>query len=270
MITITIGTNGRLGNQMFQYASLMGIADKQNLIYGVDYFKGSSESWDKFPDDILINQNTFVLPKAFQLSALQCDEKYKIKNETTFHFDSNMFDIDDDIQLHGYFQTEKYFKHIESKVRSEFTFRPDIIKCSHDYLKDKINYETVAIHVRRGDYLLYPHHGTCDLRYYTSALEQFTDKNYNFIVMTDDIEWAKSTFSGNDNFFISESKNQFIDMCIMTICNHNIIANSTFSWWGAWLNKNTNKKVIAPHKWFGGSLDHLNTNDLMPEKWIRL
>jgi hypothetical protein len=88
--------------------------------------------------------------------------------------------------------------------------------------------------------------------------------------MTDDIEWAKSTFSGNDNFFISESKNQFIDMCTMTLCNHNIIANSTFSWWGAWLNQNINKKVIVPHKWFGKPLAHLNTYDLIPANWIRL
>jgi hypothetical protein len=271
MITITVGTNGRLGNQMFQYASLMGIADKQNCLHGINYKFGSSHTWKDFPDDTELNLNTLVLPKAFHLSALHCEEKFRIINENNhFHFNPDFFNTGDDVHLYGYFQTDKYFRHIESRVRSEFTFKKEIVDVANDYLKDKRSNDTVSIHVRRGDYLQFDHHGVCDLSYYIKALEQFTDKNYNFIVMTDDIEWAKSTFSGNDNFFISESKNQFIDMCTMTLCNHNIIANSTFSWWGAWLNQNINKKVIAPHKWFGKPLAHLNTYDLIPANWIRL
>ena len=267
MITITIGSNGRFGNQMFQYASLMGIADKQNCLYGIDYSKGNKIPWDSFTNDETINKNTLVLTKSFNLSALNCSEPYKIKNEPSFHFDPTMFNIGDNIQLHGYFQTEKYFKHIESKVKSEFTFRQDIVNTVNDYLKNKQSHETVSIHVRRGDYVHLSHHGTCDLTYYTNALSHFTDKSYNFIVVSDDIDWAKSTFSGSDNFFVSESRNQFVDMCIMTQCNHNIIANSTFSWWGAWLNANPNKKVISPSRWFGPNVP-LDTKDLYVPDWI--
>lgn len=268
MITITIGTNGRFGNQMFQYASLMGIADKQNCLYGIDYSGGNQIPWNEFTDNEIVNKETFVLPKSFQLSALQCNEKYRMVHEGQhFHFNQDLFKIGDDVHLHGYFQTEKYFKHIESKVRSEFTFKPDIVNTVNDYLKNKQSYETVSIHVRRGDYVHLSHHGTCDLKYYTNALSYFTDKSYNFIVVSDDIDWAKSTFSGSDNFFVSESRNQFVDMCIMTQCNHNIIANSTFSWWGAWLNTNPNKKVISPSRWFGPNVP-LDTKDLYVPDWI--
>jgi len=269
MITITIGTNGRFGNQMFQYASLMGIATKQNCLYGIDYTVGNKIPWNHFTDDEKINKDTLVLPKSFNLSALHCVEKYKILHEgyENYHFDPKFFNIGDDIHLHGYFQTEKYFKHIESSVRSEFSFKPDIVEDASSYLKDKQSHETVSIHVRRGDYLTLKHHGSCDLSYYSSALSHFTDKSYNFIVVTDDINWAKSTFVGSDNFYISESRNQFIDMCIMTLCNHNIIANSTFSWWGAWLNTSPNKKVIAPSRWFGPNVP-LNTKDLYVPGWI--
>lgn len=268
MITITIGTNGRFGNQMFQYASLMGIADKQNCLYGVDYTMGNQIPWNQFTDDEFVNKNTFVLPKAFQLSGLHCKQRYPILDENKhFHFNPAFFNTGDDIHLHGYFQTEKYFKHVEKSIRSEFTFRPDIITVAKSYLKDKQEYETVSIHVRRGDYLQFKHHGTCDLTYYSNALQHFTDKSYNFIIVTDDVEWAKSTFEGAGNFYISECRNQFVDMCIMTLCNHNIIANSTFSWWGAWLNQTSNKKVIAPSKWFGPDVT-LNTKDLYISDWI--
>lgn len=145
MITITIGTNGRFGNQMFQYASLMGIADKQNCLYGINYNNGNKIPWHDFTDDEQINKNTLVLPKAFHLSALHCDRKYPILNEgyTNFHFVPDFFNTGDDIHLHGYFQTEKYFKHIESTVRAEFTFKPDIVNAAKNFIKDKQDYETV-------------------------------------------------------------------------------------------------------------------------------
>jgi hypothetical protein len=107
------------------------------------------------------------------------------------------------------------------------------------------------------------------MSYYSKALQHFTDKSYNFVVMTDDIDWAKETFVGSDNFFISETRNQFVDMCIMTLCNHNIIANSTFSWWGAWLNTSPNKRVIAPSRWFGPGVT-LDTRDLYLSDWIKI
>ena len=268
MITIDIGKNGRLGNQMFQYASLMGIASKQNLKYGIDYSLDDGISWKNFSDDEKKNQTTLVLPKAFNnLSAENHSPLPKTISEPHYHFDPKLFNIGDNVNLHGYFQSEKYFKHIEDKIRHEFTFRDDIVSYASSYLENKRQYETVSIHVRRGDYVNLPHHGLCDVKYYIDAIQKFSDRSFNFIVVTDDIPWAKSTFVGSDNFFISDTRNQFTDLCIMSLCDHNIIANSSFSWWGSWLNKNPDKIVIAPSVWFRDKLSSHDTKDLYISTW---
>lgn len=273
MITIEIGHNGRLGNQMFQYASLMGIAKKQNLHYAIDYTKGNNIPWNQFTDDDTVNKKCLTVDKPFNLSVGNLPSNFKYnqllhEGEQNFHFQEKFFNTGDNIKLHGYFQTPKYFEHCENDVRNEFKFKPDIIDAAKNLLKDKQEYETVSVHFRRGDYLVLPHHGICTLDYYTKAFQQFTDKSYYFIIVTDDVEWAKQTCKGASNFYISESKNQFIDLCLMSLCNHNIIANSSYSWWGSWLNNNKNKRVVAPSKWFGGHLKSLNTKDLYQSNWI--
>lgn len=273
MITIEIGQNGRLGNQMFQYASLMGIAKKQNLDYAIDYSKGNDIPWNQFTDDELINKNCLTIDKPFNLSVknLPVDFKYDqllSEGEQNFHFQEKFFNTGDNIKLHGYFQTPKYFSHCVDEIRKEYTFKPDIVDAATNLLKEKQNYETVSVHFRRGDYVHLSHHGICSLDYYSRAFNEFSDKSYYFVIITDDIQWAKQTCSGASNFFISESKNQFIDLCLMSLCNHNIIANSSFSWWGSWLNKNKNKRVVAPARWFGGHLSSLNTKDLYQPNWI--
>jgi len=268
MITIDIGTNGRYGNQMFQYAAMIGIATKQGLNYGVDYKKnGDSQTWDKFHTD-----NTYLqlaVNKPFNLSAPQVDVEYPTINEGGFNFNETLFHTGDNVKLRGYFQTVKYFEHCQDLIRKEFTFKKEITDVSNQFLENKRDHETVSIHVRRCDYLKYTWHGICDIQYYTKAItNHFSDKSYNFIVITDDIAWCKSTFVGNNNFSISESGNQFVDMSIMSMCDHHIIANSTFSWWGSWLNNNPNKKIVAPATWFREHLSKQNTKDLYLSSWI--
>ena len=129
-----------------------------------------------------------------------------------------------------------------------------------------LNGETCSIHVRRGDYLgLNGHHPVCDLEYYNKSINLF-DKNTKFLVFSDDIKWCQENFKGENFIFISGNRD-FIDIWLMSLCQNNIIANSTFSWWGAWLNQNINKKVIAPSKWFGPLKINHNTQDLIPEAW---
>lgn len=272
MITVDIGNNGRLGNQMFQYASLIGIATKQGFDYCIDYTKGNNIQWNEFSDDECLNKNFLTIDKAFNLSAKQSNGNFdkEIREfSDEFHFQERFFNTGDNVKLHGYFQSEKYFKHCESIIRKEFEFKNSIFNAANLYLKDKCNNETVSIHVRRGDYIQLPHHGICELNYYVNALQShFNNKQYNFIILTDDIKWAKTTFSGGNNFFISETQSQFVDLCIMSLCNHNIIANSSFSWWGSWLNKNPNKKIIAPKTWFKLQLSKLDTKDLYCNNWI--
>lgn len=269
MITIDIGKNGRLGNQMFQYASLIGIATKQGFEYGLDYKKSADDlTWQQFGVDN--SYSKMAIDKPFDLSAPQVDREYPtlFEKEEEFHFQEKFFHTGDNIKLKGYFQTQKYFDHCQDQIRKEYTFKPSIVESANSFLHDKKDHETVSIHIRRGDYVNLPHHGLCDISYYTKALSTyFSDKSYNFIVITDDIDWAKSSFVGGDNLFISETRNQFVDLCIMSMCNHNIIANSSFSWWGSWLNTNQNKTVVAPSVWFRNRLAKLDTRDLYQPYW---
>lgn len=270
MITSLIGPNGRLGNQMFQYAALIGIANKQGLEYGIDYRRADSTSWKEFPID-----NTFSLmtiDKPFNLSAKCCVAQYPpcIESNREFHFQERFFRCGDNAELQGYFQTEKYFNHCQDIIRKEFTFKSEIIEEAKKFLSDKSFRETVSIHIRRGDYVTAPWHGVCESSYYEKAVATyFSDKPYNFIVITDDVSWAKKNIAKSDNIHICDVGNQYLDLCIMSICDHNIIANSSFSWWASWLNTNLNKKAVAPKAWFNPTqhLASLNTKDIYCEGW---
>jgi hypothetical protein len=269
MITCDIGPNGRLGNQMFQYAALLGIATKQGLEYGIDYNLGDSLSWRENAIEPVSQKLT--IDKCFDLSAKQSTSPSKTIHEdkNEYHFQEKFFHTGDDVKLRGYFQTNKYFDHIEDQIRSEFKFKQDIVDEASNFLSSKRDNEVVSVHVRRGDYLQYTWHGVCSNQYYGNALSShFTDKSYNFVVLTDDIPWAKTTFSGSENIFISETQNQYVDLCIMTMCDHHILSNSSFSWWGSWLNPSKNKKIVAPSTWFRDQLKSLDTKDLYQPNWI--
>lgn len=269
MITCDIGPHGRLGNQMFQYASLLGIATKQGLEYGIDYNLGDNLSWRE--NAIEQFSQKLTLDKCFDLSAKHSTVSSKIMHEGAdeYHFQEKFFHTGDDVKIRGYFQTNKYFDHIEDQIRSEFKFKQDIVDEASNFLSSKRDNEVVSVHVRRGDYLQYTWHGVCSNQYYGDALSShFSDKSYNFVVLTDDIPWAKTTFSGSENVFISETQNQYVDLCIMKLCDHHVLSNSSFSWWGSWLNPSKNKKIVAPSTWFRDQLKLLNTKDLYQPNWI--
>lgn len=274
MITFNkIGYMGRLGNQMFQYATLLGVASKNGITAGIPLKNNSKINpegcYDKHMNKWIPYK--FDLPDCFNLSIIDSSNINNVVNynERMHEFDESVFNIKDGTNLEGYFQTEKYFKHIESDIRNEFIFKKEIIdKC----LEIKGNHKNiVSIHFRRGDYL-----GDADkfppleLEYYQTAIDMFNDKEYTFFIFSDDIHWCKNIFGDDEKIIYIEGNNQFVDMCLMSMCEHNIIANSTFSWWGAWLNSNPNKRVIGPLKWFGPGLSHLNTNDVIPENWIKI
>ena len=152
-------------------------------------------------------------------------------------------------------------------------FRPDvdIVKYIDTKYGDILNKEeTISIHIRRGDYLeKEDRHPVCRMEYYQAAIEYIDTFNSPiFIIFSDDIEWCKKHFIG-DNYIFIQDEEDYIDLYLMSLCKHNIIANSSFSWWGAWLNKNINKKVIAPQNWFGVN-KRLPTQDIYCEEWIVL
>jgi len=139
----------------------------------------------------------------------------------------------------------------------------------HKELLDRGN--VVAVHLRRGDYLNLPdHHPVMDLNYFMKAMKKFP-KDSIFLVFSDDTDWCNANFPGiGEKFFIIEGQTDVEDFAMMTMCDHNCIANSSFSWWGAWLNDNPDKVVVAPNKWFGTAYANWNTDDLYCEDWIKI
>ena len=196
--------------------------------------------------------------------------------ELHFHFDSKFFDLSSDTYLVGYFQSERYFKPIEGKLRKEFTFKIPPSPENKTLLEKIQNSSSVSLHIRRGDYVLDPrvglHHGVCNLTYYQKAIQEIERRvrNPHFYIFSDDIPWAKThLFIGHNSTYISHNQGDksYEDLRLMSHCRHHIIANSSFSWWGAWLNSRSDKLVMAPRKWTNISLD---ISDLIPSGWTLL
>jgi hypothetical protein len=245
----SLGLNGRFGNQMFQYATLYALGKELKYDIGVPY-------QTKSPNDKL----NFCLPECFNLSAKDSSSHFfgSVYLEVAFQYNSDIKKISDNTDIRGYFQTEKYFKSYESDLKTkEFKFLPFIEEKANFLLKTDKEY--VAIHMRLGDYLyLQDCHPICSAEYYKTALGSIPD-NAEIILFSDDLKQAASIIKDcgrKINLFGTNDK--FIDMCVMTKCNYHIIANSSFSWWGAWLSNS--KKVIAPKKWFG-------TSNTVPKNW---
>ena len=262
-----LGKMGQLGNQMFQYASLKGIASHKNYNFCIP-------NHNELIVDALGNHLRIELFTPFKLKNF-FEENIGLGNlnsvviieEKHFHFDEDLFNnCPDNSCLVGYFQTEKYFSHIRKELLEDFEFIDEIQNPCKDMIKDTDN--PVALHIRRGDFLRNSgNHNNLNLDYYEDALK-FFDDGRQVIIFSDDPIWCKEqTLFKDDRFLISETDNSYIDLCLMSMCNDFIIANSTFSWWGAWLSQNSNKKVVAPKKWFGPNNQHHNTKDLFPQNW---
>lgn len=263
-----LGRMGRLANQMFQYASLKGIA--KNI--GTDF---CIPNHSQAIDDGIGNKLRTELFDSFDLRVnvgLLNNGHAPTVQERYFHFDEELFKMcPDHVNLQGYFQTEKYFKHIESEIREDFTFKDEILKPCKEMISSVEN--PIALHVRRTDYIVNSdNHFNLPLEYYESALNYF-DNDRNVIIFSDDPEWCKSQkLFSDDRFMVSENTDNRVDLCLMSLCNDFIVANSSYSWWAAWLSSNKNKKVIAPFQWFGKTgytKDH-DTKDLIPNEWTRI
>jgi len=237
-----LGSLGRLGNQMFQYAALKGIASYHQTEYS-------------FPPDNLLHQGFKIPQRKLDLRQPQIVERF-------YEFDEDIFSYCEG-DLYGFFQSEKYFSHIEEDIRKDFKFCDIMYESCFHYRKNILSEKTVALHVRRGDYVTDSNFILLDLDYYQRALKYFLDNDV--IIVSDDIEWCKDNFKG-DRFKFSLSNNQFIDLCLMSLCNYHITSNSSFSWWGSWLARS--KKTVAPSKWFTGDYSHWNTKDLYLPEWI--
>lgn len=241
----------RLGNQMFQIATAVALAERDGV-------EAIIPNW-AYAD---IFEGNFITPQVAK-------GPYNNWNEPGFHYTEIPSGTN---IINGYFQSEKYFKDSESKIREMFKIKPEIISSVYEKnysLLERKN--TVAVHLRRGDYLSLPnHHPVMDLNYFMKAMKKFP-KDSIFLVFSDDTEWCKNNFPGiGEKFFIIEGQSDVEDFAMMTMCTHNCIANSSFSWWAAWLNESDGKVVVAPEKWFGSMYSHNNTDDLYCEGWIKI
>ncbi len=258
-----LGCMGQLGNQMFQYASLRGIAENKGYDFTVPNHK-------KIFDDGLGNKLRIEIFDCFHLynvrhTGMLHNGHAPVIQEKHFHFDKSLFDLcPDEISLSGFFQSEKWFKNIESSIREDFTFYDEIMIPCKEMMDDIDN--AVSLHVRRGDFLVNSaNHNNLGLDYYEEALSKFDDDR-QVIVFSDDPEWCKEqSLFENDRFLVAEGNVNYVDMCLMSFCTGHIIANSSFSWWGAWLAKS--QKVIAPKNWFGENLKNNDTKDIYLEDW---
>lgn len=232
-----LGSMGRLGNQLFQIAVTVSTAIRNRSNY---YFP----EWNY--------EQYFNLHNCFNPTI----EKKNVYAEPYFHY--KQIPAFKDADLVGYFQSFKYMEGFEEKIK-------ELLTPTHHFDRED---GLCSLHVRRGDYVHQPHnHPTQSMEYYEKAME--LSGCSKFLVFSDDIEWCKKNFVGS-KFDFAEGQHETIDLAMMAkACESNIICNSSFSWWGAYLNKSPNKKIVAPTKWFGHKLNH-DTKDLCPSEWKRI
>lgn len=274
-----IGYLGRLGNQLFQFASAVGIAKKNG--YGV-----------LFPIENCFNKigggpidpktgikmevkcdvlDCFDVPEGYFISSSNISPR-GIYSETDFKFNPQVLSLPPNTDLYGYFQDERYFKEERDLILSLFKFKEEHENRAFNFLDSlslKNEVQKVSVHIRRGDYTLYPdHHPVCSKDYYQKALSRFDQEKSVFLIFSDDIDWCKGEFLG-DNFIFVDTGSPYSDLKVMSLCDHHIIANSSYSWWGAWLNLNPNKRVIAPVRWFGPAINK-DASEIYCEGWEKI
>lgn len=288
--------NGGLGNQMFQYAFACVLEDKFKVDVLFDF---------SFFEEIKLNEN--FTTRVFELDVFNiCSKPAKkedldkikrpdfksklerslakifpknyginyMRERNSYVFDKKLLNSPDYTYYEGYFQNEKYFKHLRAELLKKFSLKIPLDEKNQTVLDKILETSSVSIHIRRGDYVNLEStkniHGTCSLEYYKEAIEYIAKrvKNPHFFLFSDDIEWVIKNLQLEYPFTVvdfNQGKGWF-DLNLMKNCKHNIIANSSFSWWGAWLNENPGKIVIAPKKW---TLQKQKGN-IVPKEWIKL
>lgn len=284
---------GRLGNQLFQYAAgrSLALANKCQLkldISRTDTYKRCNEhelNIFNIKAEIANTEEIHRLIGSQIKFARFLRRKLELTKKTHFiecgaSYEPTFIDIKQPIYLEGYWQSYKYFEPYDIKIRSELTFNKPLGGTNSEIAVSIDRVNSVSVHIRRGDYISNPAfakvHGFVGIDYYNKALQRICNEIVSpvFFVFSDDIAWAKENLRlGKNAIFVSHNTgaSSFEDMRLMSLCKHNIIANSSFSWWGAWLNNYANKIVIAPQKWFAdrsvvADYDKFMEN-LIPKSW---
>ncbi len=293
---VIVRLTGGIGNQMFQYAAARRVSWVNNTPlfldlgwfqesgwwtrrkYELDAFRIAGETAPPTAVRALKSrrQNSLFrrLPLFLKRAIFHTRQTHII--EKSYNFDPDIPNLRENVYLDGHWQSEKYFSDIESVIRYEFSFRSDPSELNRRILNGIASCESVSIHIRRGDYVTLTEanafHGLCPAAYYQSAVDKISRRVDNpvFFVFSDDIAWARENLSlGFETHFMDHNgpERGDEDLRLMSACRHHIIANSSFSWWGAWLSTHPEKIVCAPKKWFNRDIE---TPDNLPASWIRL
>ena len=293
-MSVYVNIMGGLGNQMFQFAMGYAMVLRNNMPLWLD-IRSLKESAEEGNIKRAYELGCFSLPAAVveanKMEAILEAGKGKLARylgigrinrleESGFRYNPAYSRTPTPVYINGYFQSEQYFRDYTREIRS--VFLKQAVIAENDFWNQEIKSAAVpvAMHVRRGDYTANPEtlkfHGICNATYYEKAVNKILEKHADarFFVFSDDIGAAAAELGHlSENMRFVEHKTPRIaayDMLLMSRCRHNIIANSTYSWWGAWLNENPDKMVIAPQRWFADEAMQAQTGDLIPETWIRL
>jgi hypothetical protein len=277
--------HGRLGNQMFQYAAGRALADRAGVPLALDsrgaILRGEGVLTRVFDLELA---DPVHLPPLKQTNPLRyaiwrgigqkVGAKPYFRRERGLGYNPAFEDWGDNSYLHGYWQSEKYFQNSAERIRSDFTF-PAFSNQQNAEMAARIAESTaISLHVRRGDYLTFAAHVLCDQAYYDAALAKVLDGLQGdpiVYVFSDDPQWAKDNLSLPCEKVVVDfngPETDFEDMRLMSLCQHNIIGNSSFSWWAAWLNQTPGRRVAGPAKWFGDP--KLSNPDIFPHDWLRI
>jgi hypothetical protein len=290
---IIVKLKGGLGNQLFQYALGKNLARKNNTDLYLDlsvYFnsiqrhdytlRGYELSAFNINEALILPPQIPFLPALIAKRASNILHKAKMKasmhiiKERGFQFNDKVLSIKNNSYIIGYWHSEKYFKEIEKELRKDLVLKEKLSNNALEYSRQIRDTESISLHIRRGDYLTNTWaketYHSLPIPYYQQAVEviQGTGVPINCFVFSDDPSWVKENLKLNNKLtFVTGNKN-YEDLHLMSLCKHNVIANSSFSWWGAWLNQNQSKTVIAPKNWFID--EKIDTRDLIPEGWKRI
>lgn len=293
---IVVRLTGGLGNQLFQYAAGQRLAQVRSAELKLDltglgnpdyrtvrhYELAPFNVMQSFAteEDIakLTRPYSGLLPRLFHRITRKGERRpMSYIKEPHYHFDPRILDLPDGVYLDGYWQSERYFADTTELIRKEVTFREPPSGRNAELAREIAECQAVSLHVRRGDYvtneITHRTHGTCGLDYYDNAVSYIAErvKQPVFFIFSDDPLWVRENIKLNHPVRIVDHNDPghcYEDLRLMSLCRHHIIANSSFSWWSAWLNPRQDKTVIAPKRWFNDY--HADTSDLCPAGWVRL
>ncbi|MFZ2189840.1 MAG: alpha-1,2-fucosyltransferase [Candidatus Magasanikiibacteriota bacterium] len=282
---IIVKLSGGLGNQMFEYAFARALSFKykQTLFLDKTVYKIKTKNTPRkyFLNFFCINSFSFV-SRILSGMFVFLDLIYKIlfrrtfiiKEKLVYKFDDNLKIKKNGINyLYGYWQSYKYFEDFSEIILKDFIPKITWIGKLKEMDDKIISSNSISIHVRRGDYVGHQDHEVCNIEYYQKSINFFQKSCVSpiFYVFSDGVDWVKDNLKFNDATVVFVSGNGFNEaeeLILMSHCKHNIISNSSFSWWAAWLNKNFDKKVVAPKRWVN-SMTPEAVEDLIPKNWIR-